>query len=238
MVKQATLAMDGMSKPKEYLDEPVRWPSITAAKLAVMNDALYAKKTVPQQGSGISYSFLSESDLLVVLRPAMVKHGLTLRPVNITQLASDSWNSQAGKIQFRVRFAVTYEMTCLTESGKTESELIMSVGEGADTLDKAAGKAMTAAEKYALRQAFLIESGVDPDKYASQEVVSMAGSMDQEKEEAFLRFQGALKVAESPATLDKLRTSYSARGFSDKHVAALEELFAQGAARLAKSEAK
>src|SRR5262249_36903978 len=41
------------------------------------------------------------------------------------------------------------------------------LGEASDAGDKAAPKALTGAYKYFLRQTFLIETGDDPDRYAS-----------------------------------------------------------------------
>lgn len=233
--EQKPLPMDEAEGPRnlqDYVTDSKRWDNINDAKLAVMRDVSYAKKTTPEAGSGLNYSYLSEGDLLSVVRPAMVKHGLTMRPIALQQIASDSWNAKSGSIQHRVRFAVTYELKCTTTKG-TETEQITVSGEGADTSDKASGKAMTNAEKYALRQAFLIESGLDTDKYASQEVTSLASSMDKEKEEAFQRFQGAVAMAETTTTLDKLRNTYLTRGFDDKHLASLEETYSRTAAKLA-----
>ena len=50
-----------------------------------------------------------------------------------------------------------------------ESIEVDAVGEGSDSGDKSANKAMTGLYKYALRQTFCIETGDDPDKYASEE---------------------------------------------------------------------
>ena len=46
---------------------------------------------------------------------------------------------------------------------------VTAVGEGSDAGDKGANKAMTGLYKYALRQTFCIETGDDPDKFASEE---------------------------------------------------------------------
>ncbi len=226
MAKQQTMELtDTVVTLQDYIEEQVRHKTMTEAKLAVMRDVSYAKKTVPQPGSGINYNFLSESELLLVLRPAMVHHGLTLRPVRYEQLTADSWNSKSGSVQHRCRLLGTFELTAALEGDKEATETVCAVGEGADTSDKAAGKAMTAAQKYALRQAFLMESGTDPDKHASQEVMSLASSMGKEKEEAYNRFVGALSVAESEEALNKLRASYRDRGFTEVHVHALNDLY-------------
>ena len=50
-----------------------------------------------------------------------------------------------------------------------DSVIVAAVGEGSDSGDKSANKAMTGLYKYALRQTFCIETGDDPDKYASED---------------------------------------------------------------------
>jgi hypothetical protein len=60
--------------------------------------------------------------------------------------------------------AVTYR---LTHAPSGESEDCQVLGEASDAGDKAAPKALTGAYKYFLRQTFLIETGDDPDRYAS-----------------------------------------------------------------------
>ena len=245
---------------KDYQSDKVRHVSLTEAKLAVMQEVGYVMKTKPESGAGISYLYIQESELLAVLRPAMVKHGLTIRPVEVTQLASDSWNSKSGSVQHRCRLAVKFELTAATSLGTVAmngkdyaeakellqslmpitgqtSEIISTTGEGADSGDKAAGKAMTSALKYALRQAFLMESGTDPDKFASQEVTGLAGPVSKELEEAFNRFIGAIATAETKEGLEKMHNAALKRGFDDNRLAVIEETYAKTAEKLAKAKA-
>lgn len=46
---------------------------------------------------------------------------------------------------------------------------VTTYGDGVDAMDKAPGKAMTYADKYALMKAYKISTGDDPDKEASEE---------------------------------------------------------------------
>ena len=239
MAKQATQATlpletaQGPTTKKEYEQELVRHASLAEAKLAVMRDVSYAMKTTPTQGSGINYSYLSEQELVAVLRPAMVHHGITIAPrPNPEQLTSDSWNTKSGGIMHRVRFAITFTLTASLKDGRTESEEIGTIGEAADTGDKAANKAMTAAFKYALRQAFMIESGTDSDRYANQEVTGLASSMGKELDEAFQRFMGAISTAESTDMLTKLRIAYTKRAFADSYNDVLEKEYVKRLTKL------
>ena len=72
--------------------------------------------------------------------------------------------TSSGKSLRICRIISTYRLSHI--SGQYED--IQVLGEGSDSLDKAANKAMTVAYKYALRQAFLIETGDDdPDRHGS-----------------------------------------------------------------------
>lgn len=127
------------------------------ARLAVMAEVGYARQTGKNAHQG--YSYASEADLLRALRPAMVAHGLTLTPVCIGPL---TLHEVAGRnsVQRVVTATVRYRLAHVS----TEFVEIEVLASGADNLDKGAFKLMTGAEKYALRQAFLIETGDDPER--------------------------------------------------------------------------
>ena len=70
------------------------------------------------------------------------------------------------KQQFRCLLSASFTLTHTTSD---TSIRVAAIGEGMDSGDKGFPKAQTNALKYALRQSFLIETGDDPDKYASTE---------------------------------------------------------------------
>jgi hypothetical protein len=72
----------------------------------------------------------------------------------------------AEEVLNHVLVAVVYRLTHAPSGTCEECEVL---GEASDAGDKAAPKAMTGAMKYFLRQSFLIETGDDPDRYASEE---------------------------------------------------------------------
>ena len=122
------------------------------ARIAVMEAVGYTQKT-GQHGQG--YSYASEGDLIRSLRGQMIAHGLTMAPVDVQVTA----HRETGK-QLLTEAVVTYALR-----HSTGEELRVAVlSTGADVGDKAAFKLMTGAEKYALRQAFLIETGDDPER--------------------------------------------------------------------------
>ena len=131
---------------------------LLSALHAVMGEVGYVQKdgTNTQQ----KYRFASESAFIAALRPALVKHGLELLPVGCDLLESKSWEREPGKWSFRTIVRMRYLLGHV--SGAT-LELCMP-GEGIDTSDKATGKACTQSFKWLLRQMFVVETGLEPDR--------------------------------------------------------------------------
>jgi hypothetical protein len=135
--------------------------SLYSAMLAVMGEIGYVQKTGKVQGGGMNYRFAGEAALLKALRPHMVAHGLLLFPVacELREHHEVVETKYGPKPSRTIRTVSTYRLAHV--SG--EHVDLQVAGEGQDKGDKATAKAMTIALKYALRQAFLIETGDDPD---------------------------------------------------------------------------
>jgi len=130
------------------------------AMIKVMSSVGYVQK---QRVKGLNYTYAGERALIEALRPAMVDAGLFIFPLEVVNHRQDDYTTKSGAIMQRDSVVVKYRIA--HTSG--EHIDIETVGLGADTGDKSSNKAMTGALKYALRQAFLIETGDDPDKDAS-----------------------------------------------------------------------
>lgn len=135
---------------------------LAKAIIRVMNEVPYVQK---QKVAGLNYSFAGEAALIESLHPAMVRNGLAIVPVGAEIIDRDLFTTKSGSVMRHVLGVFSYKLV------HTSGEFVMlqTVGEANDTGDKAANKAMTAAYKYALRQAFNIETGDDPDRHSSQE---------------------------------------------------------------------
>lgn len=136
---------------------------LAKAKLKVMGRVPYIQK---ERKQGLNYSFAGEAAILGQLHPAFQEAGLAWAVVGCELVASEQYSTKSGASMNRVLVKATYSLTH-AESG--QSETIQSIGEGADSGDKATSKAMTSALKYALRQTFLIETGDDPDHTPSEQ---------------------------------------------------------------------
>lgn len=123
-----------------------------------------------QVGTGKSqYRAVGEADILAAVKPLEVKHGVYSYPLsrNIVESGTMERDNNYGKsVQLYMRIKVTYRFLCIDNP---DSYLdIESFGDGVDTQDKAPGKAMTYADKYALMKAYKIITGDDPDQYESE----------------------------------------------------------------------
>lgn len=113
-----------------------------------------------QQG----YAFRGVDDFMNAAHPALIEHGVTVLPEVI-----DRWmevrdrSGQGGKQGVTVHTVITVRYTFFAADGSSVSAV--TVGEAADTADKASNKALSAAYKYALMQTFCIplEDMVDGD---------------------------------------------------------------------------
>jgi hypothetical protein len=83
----------------------------------------------------------------------------------VQELHQDQYTTSNNKTMNRTVVVMVYRFA----HAPTGSFIDVPVsGEGADVGDKSANKALTGAYKYALRQALLIETGDDPDKFPSE----------------------------------------------------------------------
>lgn len=197
--------LDTSSKKEESSEARMqkRITNVWEAKLHVMKKVPYVYKKQPEKGSnkGLTYSYASEAELIRQLHPAFIEVGLTIAPINAEPISVEPYPSKSGGLMQHTRVKMTYR---LTHAWSKTWEDIVVWGESADVGDKSSPKAMTIGLKYALRQAFLIETGdVDPDAYAPEQYEQgdpTSGPMGS----TYLNFKGALESAGSLEELEKL----------------------------------
>jgi len=126
----------------------------------VMGQVGYVQK---QAGKNLNYTYAGEKALIEAIRPHMVANGLSLIPVHSNVLPLETYSVKDGKTMNLSRVSSTFML--LHTSG--EWIMVGTPGEGSDMGDKSLNKAQTGAFKYALRELFTIETGDDPDDFAS-----------------------------------------------------------------------
>ena len=131
---------------------------VALALLSVLKSDLYVRKAGRNREQ--NYNYASEADFLEAVRPLLAAAGVTVVP-SYAVLDTHDGQTKAGTPNTRVTLAGTFTFIH-ADSG--DRIAVTTIGQGVDTQDKAAYKAMTGALKYALRQTFLIETGDDPEK--------------------------------------------------------------------------
>lgn len=121
------------------------------------------------------YKAVSEVDVLNAVKPIEIECGIYSYPVsreiidtNILTSTTEFDGKTKEKKQLFMRLEVKYRFV---NTDKPDEFIdITTYGDGVDTQDKAPGKAMTYADKYALLKAYKIETGDDPDKEPSADL--------------------------------------------------------------------
>lgn len=144
---------------------------------AIANEVgVVAKNLNVETGKGKGYKAVSEGDVLAAIKPLEAKYRVYSYPVNRSVIDSGTIVSTlrdgSEKKQIYLRIETTYRFVNLDDP--TDTLDIVTYGDGVDSQDKAPGKAMTYADKYALLKAYKIQTGDDPDQEASAELKTAA----------------------------------------------------------------
>ena len=122
------------------------------------------------------YKATGEADVLAAVKKIEAKYGIYSYPISRKIVASDTYtttktyenDNSAESTTLFMRLEIVYRF--LNIEKPDEYIDIVSYGDGVDTNDKAPGKAMTYADKYALMKAYKIITGDDPDQDASGDI--------------------------------------------------------------------
>lgn len=201
---------DEANKPEVFASTA---KTIHEAIIEVMGRVGYVHKTKAKDG-GLKYSYAGESALIEALRPAMRDSGISFHCANISNHRREVVRQEKtnGNAKYE---AISYFTTGLfefvfTHSPSNTSIKVVALGEGYDSLDKGAYKAMTGALKYALRQTFIIETGDDPDKYQGEEEKPQKPITQKPKQPdinaACLWFEGKMLAAGTEKEIDQIMT--------------------------------
>ena len=125
--------------------------------LAIMQDVNYIQKKGFNQTQ--RYSFAQEADFALAVRERLIEHGVAFVPY-LESVEIKEVTTGKGTVMQIVTVAMSFTFIDV-DSG--ESVVVRMGGQGSDTLDKGVFKAQTGAEKYALKQAFLVPTGDDPE---------------------------------------------------------------------------
>lgn len=135
--------------------------------------ATVAKNLTVGEGKS-AYKAVGEADVLAAVKPLEVKYRVYSYPFSrnivdtnvMTTTSTYNGNTkETSKLFLRVETAYRF----VNIDQPSEYIDITTYGDGVDSQDKATGKAMTYADKYALLKAYKIITGEDPDQNKSEE---------------------------------------------------------------------
>lgn len=118
-----------------------------------------------------TYKGVGEADVLSAIKPLEAKYGVYSYPAARQIISADVYTTKTDygdKMSQFVRVETTYRF--VNTEKPDECIDITTYGDGVDPQDKAPGKAMTYADKYALLKAYKLITGEDPDQYPSEDM--------------------------------------------------------------------
>lgn len=146
--------------------------------LAITADMQTVAKNLLVPAGGGKYRAVSETDVLNSVKPLEIRHGVYSYPVERRTISVDVLETEERRKDYDTKQYETIKKTQFVFRIETRYRFVnvdfpdeyidvVSYGDGIDSADKAPGKAMTYSDKYALLKAYKIQTGDDPDQYAS-----------------------------------------------------------------------
>lgn len=154
----------------------------------VRKDINYVQKDKSVSTGGGSYKAVTHDQVTGMVRAHMVKHGIVSYPVLVE---SASLPKEGEAKQFR--YEATYDFHFVNIDDAKDEIVIRIQAHAMDNADKAPGKALSYAKKYAILKLFEIETGEDEE------------SRYQEKEFDLAHWAEVLKTSKN---LDELKANY------------------------------
>lgn len=165
-------AANDLEQYQLYTDKihDIRSLSVWEKVYAVSSEIGKVQMTLNVDTGKSSYKAISINDVVDSILPLITKYRLVIVPYEkeiIEQAQITTTTKYGDKNQFYVRVKASY---IVVNIDKPEEKIkTCGYGDGIDSGDKATGKAITYARKYALIDLFNLSKGDDPDKDASEE---------------------------------------------------------------------
>lgn len=165
--------------------------NIYTKMLGLSSEILSVAKNLTVGTGKNAYKAAGESGVLMAVKPLEAKYGIysypySRRVIDSGEIVSKAvWDGkETEKKQLYLRIETVYRFVNVE---KPEEYIdITTYGDGVDTQDKATGKAMTYADKYALMKAYKIITGDDPDKEYSAPLQDVRHNLISEREKSVL----------------------------------------------------
>lgn len=173
------------------------------------------------------YKAVAEKEVLEAVKPIEIELGIYSYPysrkvidTNILTTTSEYNGDVKEKNQLFMRLETIYRF--INVDNPSEFMDVTTYGDGVDSQDKAPGKAMTYADKYALLKAYKIETGDDPDKEASGHLKKVAITNTGKASEKQVKMMEDLKV-----NIEAVKKVYGVDKFEDLTIGQASEIISK-----------
>lgn len=141
---------------------------------AVQKEISYIQKDRSVSTGGGSYKAVSHDVVIAMLRPHLIKHGIVVTTTLADECHFDSAIEGSKQRLFHSTFTI-----CFTNIDRPEDRIFVTLPAHAlDSGDKAPGKAISYATKYALLKTFAIETGEDEESRHQTEEYDFASALE------------------------------------------------------------
>ena len=184
--------------------------------LSARQEVGYLQKDGKVEFGSTKYKAITDEKVMTTVRPILDKYGIVMSIENIQM-------SRTGTLTEAV---ITWRFT--NAEDPQDFLLVQSAGQGADTQDKGAGKAMTYSRKYALLNTLLIPTGEDPDRISSEELDAQSDKRSEEIVKARLSIidLAGKKSEDGPKLVqDTLTEIFPGTAFTDLTIDQLRTLY-------------
>ena len=183
-------------------------PRIYHAIAAVTADLARRGIAKTRTNASEQYDYRGIDDVCNRLAPLLAQHRLCILP-RVLERSCDERSAPDGSVLMRVALHVAFDVVC-SRDGSVHS--IRTCGEALDAGDKATAKAMTAAYKQALLQAFCIPiQGTEDADAATHRVMKstdMLSDPDQGWQQWASDIAAIVEICETVEALDRVQTTY------------------------------
>lgn len=184
-------------------------PRVYAAISAVTAKLARCGIAKSQTNSAEQYAYRGIDDVMGRLAPLLAKHRLCILPRVLERSSGERRSAQDGLL-LSVALKVAFDIVSARDGS---SHTIEAYGEALDGGDKATSKAMSAAFKYAILQAFCVPVHGSEDADATTYRLQAASDQpdpDQGWDQWSLDIQDMVRICESDEALDRVQTTYRA----------------------------
>lgn len=178
----------------------------------------YVQKDKAVSTGGGSYKAVTHDAVTGMVRAALIEHGVVIVP----SVVSSVFNAKEPEAKQRL-YEATFQIEFVNMDEPTDRIVTHQTAHALDNGDKAPGKAMSYATKYAILKLFNIETGEDEESRYQQDEFDIVGAVDYilastSIAELKMRYSQRYKLAEDAKNKDAMKAIIVAKDKAKKAI--------------------